>query len=295
MKSIAANGVETTGNITLTLASPGSTVYVAMRNSSGSKQTYTFSVTDSNGVTYTGTKKANLVNGKYYNAEVDLYQDMEYVDLGVSVKWAKTNVGAPSQEAYGDYVAWGETDPYYETLSPKTWKTDKSGGYTIPNYCGASSFTEWATAPYGDADAEGLKHLKAENDFATVRCGAAWRTPTKSELNELLTSCTWEYVTSGVASVNLPSFTPGVNGFLVFKGKDATLDTSAYIFIPNAGYFGGANNNSTDVMFWTATLYVTASNKGQHAYLFKPTGTTTPAVTYSQRRFGYPVRPVYAL
>ena len=35
----------------------------------------------------------------------------EYVDLGLSVKWATCNVGASSPEEYGDYFAWGETEP----------------------------------------------------------------------------------------------------------------------------------------------------------------------------------------
>ena len=34
-----------------------------------------------------------------------------YVDLGLSVKWATCNVGATSPEGYGEYFAWGETEP----------------------------------------------------------------------------------------------------------------------------------------------------------------------------------------
>ena len=41
----------------------------------------------------------------------------EYVDLGLpsGTKWATCNVGANSPEEYGDYFAWGETEPksYY--------------------------------------------------------------------------------------------------------------------------------------------------------------------------------------
>ena len=37
--------------------------------------------------------------------------DPQYVDLGLSVKWATFNVGAKSPEEYGDYFAWGETLP----------------------------------------------------------------------------------------------------------------------------------------------------------------------------------------
>ena len=32
----------------------------------------------------------------------------EYVDLGLSVKWATCNLGADKPEGYGDYYAWGE-------------------------------------------------------------------------------------------------------------------------------------------------------------------------------------------
>ena len=33
----------------------------------------------------------------------------EFVDLGLSVKWATCNVGASSPKEYGSYFAWGET------------------------------------------------------------------------------------------------------------------------------------------------------------------------------------------
>lgn len=36
---------------------------------------------------------------------------MEYIDLGLSVKWATCNVGASKPEDYGNYYAWGETIP----------------------------------------------------------------------------------------------------------------------------------------------------------------------------------------
>lgn len=38
-------------------------------------------------------------------------QEAEYVDLGLSVKWASCNLGANSPEQPGDYYAWGETAP----------------------------------------------------------------------------------------------------------------------------------------------------------------------------------------
>ena len=37
------------------------------------------------------------------------HEGHEYVDLGLSVKWATCNVGANSPEEYGNYYACGET------------------------------------------------------------------------------------------------------------------------------------------------------------------------------------------
>jgi len=72
VQSIAAGGSETVGAVTGTLASPSSEVYVALRNESGSLQTYSFYVRDDAGNWYTGTKKANLAKGKNYVASVTL-------------------------------------------------------------------------------------------------------------------------------------------------------------------------------------------------------------------------------
>ena len=34
----------------------------------------------------------------------------EFVDLGLSVKWASCNIGAEIPYEFGDYYAWGETE-----------------------------------------------------------------------------------------------------------------------------------------------------------------------------------------
>ena len=34
----------------------------------------------------------------------------QWVDLGLSVKWATCNIGADSPECYGEYFAWDETN-----------------------------------------------------------------------------------------------------------------------------------------------------------------------------------------
>lgn len=88
----------------------------------------------------------------------------EYVDLGLSVKWATCNVGADSPSDYGDYYAWGEITPkqdYLKTndvLLPK--KTFKISG--DPRY-----------------------------DAACANWGDTWRLPTRKEIRELERKCRW--------------------------------------------------------------------------------------------------------
>lgn len=70
VQSIAANGTETVGAVTGTLATPSKEVYVALRNPSTTP--YSFYIQDNTGNWYRGTKNATLANGKYYTATVSL-------------------------------------------------------------------------------------------------------------------------------------------------------------------------------------------------------------------------------
>ena len=65
-------------------------------------------------------------------------KEHEYVDLGLSVKWATCNVGATTPDGYGDFFAWGDPEPYYEpgyaTSKEPVWKPGKSEGYNDEVY-----------------------------------------------------------------------------------------------------------------------------------------------------------------
>ena len=95
----------------------------------------------------------------------------EYVDLGLSVKWATCNVGASSPSDYGDYYAWGETNTkkaeytYSNSITFRKSFSDISGSYTY--------------------------------DVARKKWGSSWRLPRKSEFQELKSKCTWEWTTQG--------------------------------------------------------------------------------------------------
>lgn len=127
----------------------------------------------------------------------------EAVDLGLSVKWATCNVGAEKPEDYGDYFAWGETEP----KSNYSWSTyfDSVNG-------NSSNFTKYATNK--------KTQLDPEDDAAHVNWGGDWRMPTKTEQDELRTNCTWTWITQN-----------GVNGYKVTSKVNGNS-----IFLPAAGY-----------------------------------------------------------
>ena len=93
-------------------------------------------------------------------------EEFKAVDLGLSVLWANFNLGATSPEDYGDYYAFGE-------ISPKDTYT--KGNWIRPE----------------------ILYLPAEKDAATQQLGEDWRMPTKAEVNELLTECSWTLITRG--------------------------------------------------------------------------------------------------
>ena len=116
----------------------------------------------------------------------------EYVDLGLSVKWATCNVGASSPEEYGDYYAWGETS-------------------TKAEYKESTSLTDGKEM--GDISGN------PQYDAATANWGGNWRMPTSDELNELRTQCTWTRMTqNGVDGYKVTSNTTGNSIFLPVAG-----------------------------------------------------------------------------
>ena len=110
----------------------------------------------------------------------------EYVDLGLSVKWATCNVGASKPEDYGNYYAWGET---------KT-KSDYSSSNSVTS---GKSFSDIGG--------------KSQYDAARANWGGTWRLPTKAELQELKKKCTWKWTTqNGVKGYKVT----GPNGNSIF-------------------------------------------------------------------------------
>ena len=140
----------------------------------------------------------------------------DYVDLGLSVKWATQNVGASSPSDYGDYFAWGETskkDEYYYSNS-KTCK--KSLGDISGN---------------------------AQYDAARANWGGTWRLPTENECRELMDRCTWSWTSQG--GHNGYRVTSKANGNSIFLPAAGHRHwTSRFNVGENGNYWSSTPNES---------------------------------------------------
>ena len=168
-----------------------------------------------NGVRVIETKGGTVIEGELKRPEIfkDDKNAHEYVDLGLSVKWATCNVGARKPEDNGNLYGWGEIGPtdIYDPLSRLTskWGTNLSG-FTKYNLDSENGTVDNKTT------------LDPEDDVAHVVWGGKWRMPTKQEQVELRNNCTWEWTTLN-----------GVNGYRVTSKISGYTDRS--IFLPAAG------------------------------------------------------------
>ena len=119
----------------------------------------------------------NERSSRPHNTTLNRINNHEYVDLGLSVKWATCNVGANSPEDYGLYFVWGETSPRtdYGSVSQDSIRRD------IGNNISGSAY-----------------------DAANANWGGNWRMPTRYDVQELIDNCKWK-----------EEYYKGINGYRV--------------------------------------------------------------------------------
>ena len=178
---------------------------------------------------------------KYYRQDGNEAK-VNMVDLGLpsGTLWADRNVGADSPEDYGDYFAWGETEPK-STYNWSTYKWCQGSNDTMTKYCTKSN--------YGTVDNKTV--LDLEDDAAYVNMGKDWRMPTETQMSELKSKCTWTWTTQN-----------GTNGYKV------TGPNGNSIFLPAAGYCddGSLSDAGSNGVYWSASL--SESYPGLAWYLF---------------------------
>ena len=194
----------------------------------------------------------------------------EVVDLGLSVKWASFNLGAARPEEFGDYFAWGETEPK-DTYSWTTYKWCNGSYNKLTKYCPADKSGYWDGV--GIPDEKTL--LDMEDDAACAKWSGAWRLPTDSEWTELRENCTWTHT---VQNKTIGYLVTGPNG--------------NSIFLPEAGCHQDDNFNDANVYgyYRSSALY---SNYPYFAWFvyFSRDGVFRDYGHY--RTLGFSIRAVY--
>ena len=196
---------------------------------------------------------------------------IEFVDLGLSVKWGKSLLGATNGDTaeswYGDYYAWGEIEAKVEYNWPN-YKYGNGADKNLTKYCNIARYGK-------DGFTDNLKQLVPEDDAATV-INSAWRMPTQAEIEELVAlSNEWVDNYNGIS---------GLNG-RVFTGKNGNT-----LFIPAAGYRIRSDINyvGSYCYLWTSTLYSFDPTVAKYLR-FK---SNEIYILSSDRCFGYSVCPV---
>ena len=205
-----------------------------------------------------------------FTTESDGSSEHEYVDLGLpsGTLWATCNIGASTPEGYGDYFAWGETQPKEEY------------GWSIYQHCNGSETTltkYCSNSDYGyNGFTDNLTTLLPEDDAATATWGEDWRMPTKAEWQELYnnTTCTWT-TQNGVA------------------GRLFTATNGNSIFLPAAGfrYVSSAYEAGNNGYYWSSTL---DTGMPYNAWYFAFSSGSYDMGYFYGRSFGRSVRAVYS-
>lgn len=238
----------------------------------------------SNPITFTRNKVINLGEFKlaetYWTVPAEKQIDMGLIitENGTDYKviFAQSNLTATELAAndydYGDYFAWGATEPWYESLSPSiVWKTDKAG-YTEGN-CPTHGNND-----YVDVISSGdntVYRLMSTHDAARVILGGDWQMPTKEiwEALNSLTNYSWDFTTHN-----------SINGYSVKSNS-----TNQSIFLPAAGYIEGTQyqNSGQFAYYWSSSTTVYGTN----AYSLQ-LGSSILTNSDQPREHGHSIRPV---
>ena len=219
-------------------------------------------------------RRANRLNeqGRHsHSSATNKINNHEFVDLGLSVKWAKCNIGAAKPHDCGSYFAWGET----KTKSDYSWKNyfDLVGGSSNPHLSDSNySFKKDDFIKYNR-----FTNLKfgRDHDAASVLWGSTWRTPSHENFNEL-----W----------SLPHKWVCLNGVY---GMEFTSSNGNSLFLPAAG---GKKADKLDnvqevAIYWMNELHEDDYDVSELAKMWlmdKDDG----GWSYALRCFGFPIRPV---
>jgi len=192
----------------------------------------------------------------------------DYVDLGLpsGTLWATRNVGASAPEEYGDYFAWGETEPKNDyDWSTYKWcngSMTKLTKYCLYSYYGYNDFVDDKT------------ELDPADDAACAHYPGG-RMPSLVQIQELCDNCTCQWTQRN-----------GVNGQLVTGPNGNTM------FLPAAGGRWGESlyDAGSYGYYWSRTLYSGHPYNAGYLYFYSTAWSRWNNGIY--RYYGHTVRAV---
>ena len=201
------------------------------------------------------------------------------IDLGLpsGVKWASANLGASKPEEYGDYFAWGETEPKTD-YSWSSYKWSNGAYKMLIKYCPTNKTDFWG----GSGSPDNKTELVLEDDAARACLDGNWRTPRDAEWTELRNNCTWIWTNDYNGT--------GVSGIIATSKKDGFTDKS--IFFPAAGSMNGTYVSYAvySGYYWSSSLYTGYPDSAWTVYF--NSGSSSPGRGNSSRYEGRSIRPV---
>ena len=208
-----------------------------------------------------------LLKGSWPDDPVTPPDEGDWVDLGLpsGTLWATRNVGANAPEDYGDYFAWGETEPKDNRY--KWYQCDDED-------CG---FTKYCTDSYSGY--HGFVDNKTELDPADDAACAHYpggRMPSPEQILELYYNCTWQWTQRNGVNGQLVS---GPNGNTMFLPAAGCL-RNGFLTVGSIGWYWSRTLNSDNTWF---AYFLTSESGGMglnEYYRFY--GHTVRAVRVSQ-------------
>ena len=225
-------------------------------NRSGIKNLGIFNEVDD---TWTSTIESNG------NVNASQQVDMGVFNIGgtnyrlIFTKSNLTTTGlAASESAYGDYFAWGATEPWYTSYKGTTingWKEGHKSGYAS------------GTAPTFSPEYTSEKDFEMSDDPARKILGGDWQIPTKA---------IWEALVYNSSS----------------KGWDSGykfINNSQTLFLPAAGYVRATrfSEYGSGARYWSGTAY-----SSSYAYRLSFSDSKLNVGSDLGRQYGCSVRPV---
>ena len=207
-----------------------------------------------------------------YEQEVDLGLTITGSDnKKYKVIFANANLTANglATNEYGDYFAWGATEPWYTSYTGTNfngWKPGHTNGYAN------------GTAPTFNGRYDKIKDFEMSDDPARQILGGGWQIPTKT---------IWEALKSKMNNLTKKGFNSERKGY-EFVNNDQTL------FLPAAGYVSGKSLGGVDSYgyYWSGTAFSNATFPNTKAY-FLILDSKGVAVDWNEDRYyGCSVRPV---